>query len=125
MKKLTLAALAATAFAAPAQAGGHLDVIAFTINEGCDFATVVAITNDFNTWGAQYGYQARILMPIQSNDLETHFWVGESANAAAYGAAWDAWRTGLWQQGSGPQALGARFDQCTTNVRRAGYDIYP
>ena len=123
MKKLVLLAIAAAGFAAPAQAE-YWDVIAFKLNEGCSFQTHQQITADFNRWGAAYGYEAKILMPLYSDDLETMYWVGSSANAAEFGTAWDAWRNAQADSDSEPAKLWARFVECSTNVRRAGYDVY-
>jgi hypothetical protein len=123
MKKL----LALILFALPvsAQAGGHMDVIQVTLNEGCSVAQYVAIAHDFNeSFGKAHGYHTEILAPLQSQDLTAVFWVGRSASAAAFGAAWDAWRDALPDASSVPAKLQARFDKCSTNQSRRSYDIY-
>lgn len=123
MKKLLFTVLLCTPLSAFA-ADGHLDVIKFELNEGCSFADHQAITKDFNEWGADHGYHARVAVPLQNEDLNSYYWLGESANAAAYGAAWDAWRDGLSVADSVPAQLWARFRDCSVNVARHGYDLY-
>lgn len=106
-------------------AADHLDVIEFTLDEGCSFDKYMEIVNDFNTqWGSQNGYKAEILTPIQSHNLESMFWVGRSANAAAFGKAWDTWRDAQADPSSVPSKLWARFQGCSTNIGRRGYDIH-
>lgn len=123
MKQILLSVLLCaplTAFAA----NGHLDVIKFELKEGCTFAEHQAITEDFNEWGAENGYHARVAAPLQNEDLTFYYWLGESANAATYGAAWDTWRDALSDPNSVPAQLWARFEACSTNVGRWGYDLY-
>ena len=68
----------------------HIDVIEFTLNESCTMSKYLAIKDDFNEqWGAKNGYRSEVLVPIQSNNLTSLFWVGRSDNAATYGKAWD------------------------------------
>ena len=125
MTRHTLAALAAAPFALAASASAsHWDVIAFEMTGECSFAQYMDIVEDFNEWGADHGYQAKVAMPLQSDNLTTYFWVGESANAAAFGAAWDAWRDDLGNASSTPAKLQARFSKCSTNTRRVSYDVY-
>lgn len=103
----------------------YLDVIQVELKEGCDFNRYVAIKNDFNeTFGSRNGYHAEVLMPLQSEHLATLFWVGRAANAAAFGKAWDAWRDGLADKKSVSAKLWSRFQKCSTNISRQGYDIY-
>jgi hypothetical protein len=103
----------------------HIDVIEVTLNEGCSVPTYVAIKNDFNEqWGAKNGYQSEVLMPIQSNNLISLYWVGRSDNAAAFGKAWDQWSKDLADPDSVASKLWARFLECSTNVGRRGYDVY-
>lgn len=123
MKKLLLAALLCLPLSAIA-ANGHLDVIKFELVEGCSFAEHQAITADFNKWGADHGYRARVAAPIQNSDLSSYYWLGESADAATFGAAWDAWRDALADSGSVPAQLAERFAECSKNVSRNGYDLY-
>jgi len=52
------------------------------------------------------------------------FWVGRSANAAAFGKAWDTWRDALAKADSVPAKLNARLAACSTNVSRSGFDSY-
>jgi hypothetical protein len=104
-------------------AADHVDVIEFTLNEGCSFDKYMEIVNDFNTqWGSKNGYKSEVLTPIQSHNLVSMYWVGRSANAAAYGKAWDTWRSGLGDPSSVAAKLWARFQVCSTNVARRGYD---
>ena len=121
-KALILAALVGLA-ATPAQAE-HWDVIGVKLNEGCSIPQYLAITRDFNQWGKAYGYSATVLTPIQDSDQATMWWIGKSANAAKFGAAWDAWRDGLADANSAPAKLQARFAACSTNTTRSGYDAW-
>lgn len=123
MKKLLFSVLLCAPLLALA-ADGYLDVIKFELKEGCSFADHQAITKDLNEWGADHGYHARVAVPLQNDDLNSYYWLGESANAAAYGAAWDAWRDGLAVEDSVPAQLWARFEDCSVNVSRHGYDLY-
>ncbi len=103
----------------------HIDVIEVTLNEGCSVAKYVAIKDDFNEqWASNNGYRSEVLMPIQSSNLISLFWVGRSANAAAFGKAWDQWRDDLADPNSVASKLWARFLDCSTNVSRRGYDVY-
>ena len=121
MKKLLCAACFLLPTAASAE---HWDVIAIEMTGKCSFSKFMEVVADFNEWGAEYGYQARIAAPLQQEDLKTHFWVGESANAAAFGAAWDAWRDAQSDANSTPAKLQKRFDECSVNKQRRGYDVY-
>lgn len=123
MKKLAIAAAASLALCAPA-AAEHWDVIAFEMTGKCDFPEYMEIVDDFNVWAADHGYSAKVAMPFQSDDLTTYFWVGSSADAATFGAAHDAWLTGLADSESTPSALWARFQKCSTNMRRDSYTVY-
>lgn len=105
-------------------AASHMDVIRMTLNEGCSLGDLLAVRDDFNVWGAEYGYQSRIAMPIQGEDLNKLYWIGESADAATFGAAWDTWRDALSDPESVPAKLWARFQACSTNQERWGYDVY-
>lgn len=123
MKKYLILALA-MASASTAANAEHWDVIGVKINSGCSVEKYLKIKDDFNKWGAKHGYQASVLMPLQSNDLTTLWWIGKSENAAAFGAAWDAWRDGLANPESTPAKLNARFVECSTNVSRDSYDVF-
>ena len=122
MRKIIFAVLLCTPLAA--FAAGHMDVIKMELKEGCSLAELVEITADFNQWGADYGYHARIAAPLQNDDLTHLYWLGESANAATFGAAWDAWRDAQSDVDTAAAQLGARFDECATNISRTGYDLY-
>ncbi len=121
MKRLLVALLLVLPVTAMAD---YLDVIKFKLNEGCSFTTYVAVVKDFNEWGKANGYKAEVLMPLQQADLEYLFFVGRSANAAAFGKAWDAWRDAQANADSVPAKLNARFAACSTNVSRSGFDTY-
>lgn len=63
----------------------YLDVIKFKLNEGCSFATYVAVVKDINEWGKANGYKAEVLMPLQQADQEHLFFVGRGTNASQSG----------------------------------------
>ena len=113
-------------FALPVSAAAdHLDVIEFQLKEGCSFEQYMAIAKDFNSqWGAQNGYKAEVLVPIQSHNLESMYWVGRSQDTAAFGKAWDTWRDELTVPNSVASQLWARFLACSTNLARRGYDVH-
>ncbi len=112
-------------FAPAAALGGHADVIEVTLNDGCSVEKYVAIKDDFNkNWASKYGYKAEVFVPVQSDNLTSVYWVGRSANAAAFGKAWDQWVKDLTDPGSTAAKLWARFLECSMNVRRVGYDVY-
>lgn len=105
--------------------GDHLDVIEFKLNDGCSFDKYMEIAKDFNTqWGVNNGYKSEVLMPIQSPNLVSLYWVGRTKDAAAFGKAWDTWRNGLGDPDSLESKLWARFVVCSTNLSRRGYDTY-
>lgn len=110
----------------PAMASADfLDVIEVKLKEGCTFAEYLAIKDDFNSkWAAKYGYRAEVIMPVQSHNLVSLYWVGRTADAATFGKAWDHWRDGLSDPDSMPAKLWARFSACSTNISRRGYDVY-
>ena len=62
MKKILGAILILSASASHA---GHLDVIAFTMNEDCSLGQYLEIVDDFNEWGEAYGYQAEVAAPTE------------------------------------------------------------
>ena len=122
MKKVWI--LASFLLPMAANAEGHMDVIQADLQEGCTAAQYAAIAADFNeSWGKEHGYTAEILAPLQSQDLTSVFWIGRTANAAAFGAAWDAWRDALPDASSVAAKLQARFDECVVNTSRRSYDI--
>jgi hypothetical protein len=103
----------------------HIDVIEVELNEGCSVPEYVAIKDDFNEqWGSKNGYRSEVLVAIQSHNLTSLFWVGRSANAEAYGKAWDQWRDDLMDPDTVAAKLWARFLACSTNIGRRGYDVY-
>ena len=100
----------------------HVDVIEFTLNDDCSKAQYLEIVNDFREqWGSKNGYETEILFPLQSNNMTSIFWVGRSANAAAFGAAYDKWSTELADPDSAAAKLSERFGECSTSVGRRGY----
>jgi hypothetical protein len=102
----------------------HLDVIEFKLNPGCSFDKYMAIVKDFNQWGAKNGYRAEVLTPIQSNNLTSMYWAGRSKDAATFGKAWDTWRNAQADATTVEAKLEARFEACSTNLSRRGYDTY-
>ena len=103
----------------------HIDVIEVQLNEGCSVPEYVAIKDDFNKqWGSRNGYHSEVLVPIQSNNLISLYWIGRTENAAGFGNAWDQWRNDLANPDSVASKLWARFEECSTNVGRRGYDVY-
>ena len=122
MKKLLVLIL----FLSPTLASAeYMDVIKFKLTGECTFAEYLQIKDDFNAqWGKNNGYSARVAMALQNDDLESMYWIGTAENAAAFGAAWDTWRDALGNPDSVPAKLWARFEVCSTNISRRGYDIY-
>ncbi len=112
--------------ALPLSAGAeYMDVIQVTLDDDCSAQKYVQIKNDFNEqWGKNHGYMAEIAVPLQNDDLVSIFWVGRTANAAAFGAAWDAWRDELTDSRSIAAKLNARFQKCAGNQSRSGFDLY-
>lgn len=121
MKKILIAAVFLFPINAVAE---HMDVIEFKMKDECSFGEYMEIVTDFNEWGKDYGYQAKIAFPLQSNNLTSVYWLGTSANAATFGKAWDAWRDSLSDTDSVPAKLQARFSACGENLGRRGYDVY-
>ena len=100
----------------------HVDVIEFTLNEGCSKEQYLEIVYDFREeWGSKNGYETEILFPLQSNNMTSIFWVGRSANAATFGAAYDKWSTELADSDSTAAKLNERFGDCSTSIGRRGY----
>ena len=121
MKKFLIAAFLLLPLNAVAD---HMDVIEFKMLEGCSMEQYLAIVQDFNKWGEDYGYETKIAFPLQSNNLTSVYWLGMSANAAAFGKAWDAWRDALGDADSVPAKLSARFAECAVNLGRRSYDVF-
>lgn len=122
MKKLILLALLALPLSAAAE---HLDVIQTELKEGCSLEQYRAIAKDFNDqWGKSHGYSAQIAVPVQSNDLKSVYWLGRSASAESFGKAWDTWRDELSDPKSVAAKLQARFEKCSDDQGRRGYDLY-
>ena len=122
MKKLIIATLAMLPLAASAD---YLDVSQFELNEECSFEKYIAIKDDFNSqWAKDHDYKAEVLMPIQSHDMKSLFWVGRSSNAASFGQAWDAWQSESADPDSVAAKLVARFAQCSTETARRSYGVF-
>ena len=103
----------------------YMDVIEFELKDGCSFGEYLGIVEDFNTeWAPGTGYSSRIAMPLQSNNLTSLYWIGTTENAAAFGTAWDKWRNELNDPDSVAGKLWARFEKCSSNIGRRGYDVY-
>lgn len=122
MRKLLAIALLALPFAAAAD---HLDVIEVKLNEDCSIDTYLQIAKEFNSdWATSHDYRSEVLVPIQSHNLETLYWVGRSKTTEGFGKAWDAWKKDLENADSVAAKLWARFGKCGKNVSRRAYDIY-
>lgn len=122
MKKLMLAF--ALMFPLASQAD-YVDVIAGKMTGACSMAKYLQIVRDFNEqWAAPYGYKVEILIPQQSQDVQTFFWVGRIANAEAFGKGLDAWTAAQSDPNSLPAKLMARLRECTVNQSRAGFLTY-
>jgi hypothetical protein len=104
----------------------HLAVIQKKLGADCSVEEYVAIIQDFNAqWGKDYGYEAELAVPLQGEDLGSLYWVGRSANAEAFGKAWDAWRDAQSDSTSLAAKLQARFNACgELNEARHSYDTY-
>ncbi len=122
MKRILAALLVLSASVAQA---GHLDVISFTLDEGCSLGQYLEIVEDFNAWGKAHGYQTEIAAPMFSENMDTHYWLGRSADNEAFGKAYDAWQAGQADADSVPSKLNARFGECTTNMTRRAYSTFP
>ncbi len=122
MKKILAAILLTLPLAAAAD---HLDVIEVKLNADCSVDTYLQIAKDFNSnWAAGHDYRSEVLVPIQSHNLESLFWVGRSKTTEGFGKAWDSWVRDLRNPDSVAAGLWARFGKCGTNVSRRGYDSY-
>lgn len=111
---------------ASASHAGHLDVISFTLDEDCSLGTYLEIVDDFNEWGAAYGYQAEIAAPLFESNMATHYWLGRSASNEAFGKAYDAWEAAQADPDSVPARLNARFGECGAgNDSRNAYTTFP
>lgn len=119
MRKLIALMLLALPMASHAD---YVDVIAWKLKDGCSMSQYLQIVKDFNElWAREYGYHAEVLVPVQSSEVTTYFWVGRVANGAAFGKGLDAWTAAQADANSMPAKLMARLRECATNERRAGY----
>ena len=122
MKRMILSLLLLLPMGASAE---YMDVIEVNLLEGCSFETYMQITNDFNNeWGKANNYTSKVAMPLQSDDLVSLYWIGTTKDAATFGKAWDTWRDAQSDPDSTPAKLWARFQACSLNVGRWGYDLY-
>jgi len=122
MKKLML--LLVLAFPMASQAD-YVDVIGMKMTGACSTAKYLQIVQDFrDQWANSRGYKVEILMPQQSADVTTFYWVGRISNAEAFGKGLDTWAAAQSDPDSVPSKLVARFRECVTNVSRAGYKTY-
>ncbi len=119
MKKLIAALLLLMPMASVAD---HSDVIEFKLT--CSMDEYMAIVRDFNAWGKDHGYQTEIAVKHFHPNPGTLIWAGRSANAKAFGKAWDSWRNALADPASVPSRLNARFGKCSETVSRRSYDVY-
>ncbi len=123
MRKLLILAI----FCIPAISwADHIDVIPGNLIDGCTAADYIAIVADFNKdWGSKYGYNVEVFVPLQGDDMSTLYWVGRSENAAAFGAAYDAWSANAGNPESTEGKLMARFAECTEPFdRRESFIAY-
>lgn len=119
MKKLML--LFVLAFPMASQAD-YLDVIAGKLNPGCAMDKYLQIVQDFrDQWANARSYKVEVLVPVQSRDVATFYWVGRISNAEAFGKGLDAWTAAQSDPNSVPSKLMARLRECTTVESRAGY----
>jgi hypothetical protein len=103
----------------------HIDVIEGQMKEGCSVQKYMAIVKDFNEkWAVNQGYEAEVLFPVHSNNLKSIYWLGRSANSAAFGAAFDKWNKDLTDPDSMASKLSARFAECSDNIGRRSYMTY-
>jgi hypothetical protein len=116
---------AALFVAASTSQAGHLDVIGFTMKEGCSMTQYLAIVADFNEWAQAHGYQAEIAVPTFQSNLDTIYWLGRSADGETFGKAYDAWLSGIGESGSVPANLAERFGECADNDSRNAYRTFP
>ena len=121
MKKLLAALLLLMPMASVAD---HYDVIEFKLKPTCSMTTYMAIVKEFNMWAKDHGYQTEIAVKIHQADPGTHIWLGLSANAGAFGKAYDSWTAEVAKAGTVPSGLSKRFGECTELVNRRSYDAY-
>lgn len=92
------------------------------MNPGCTMGKYQQIVQDFrDQWVKDRGYTVEILVPVQSRDLGTFFWVGRISNAEAFGKGFDEWIAGQSDPNSVSGKLSARLRECVTMESRAGY----
>lgn len=121
MKKLIAIAFLSLPFAAATE---HMDVIQMELNADCSVSEFMQIVSDFNEFASDWGYNAKVAVPLQAENLVTIFWLGTSADAATFGKAWDNWRDAQSDANSDEAKLQARFSACATNTARRSYDVY-
>jgi hypothetical protein len=122
MTRIFAIALLALPVAATAD---HIDVIEVKLNADCSVDTYLQIAREFNSdWAPAHDYRSEVLVPIQSHNLESLYWVGRSKTTEGFGKAWDAWQKDLKNPDSVASRLWARFGKCGKNVARRGYDAY-
>lgn len=103
----------------------YVDVIAGKLNPGCSMSQYLQVVSDFNDqWAKDYGYKAEVLVPLQSRDMSTIYWVGRIKNAEAFGKGLDAWRAGQADSNSTAAKLMARMRECVTTESRGGFASY-
>lgn len=65
-------------------------------------------------------------MPTFGDDLQTHYWLGRSADGTTFGKAYDAWVAAQSDANSVPARLMARFEACeATSPTRHAYLTLP
>lgn len=122
MRTLLICAMTLLPFSAMS---GHLDVIGFQMKDGCSVEQYLQAVRDFNeNWGKDNGYHAEVVQPLQNDDLLTWYWLGRSADAQAFGKAWEQWVSDLENPDSVASGLWARFQECEDNVSRSSYIVH-
>ena len=122
MKKLLVIALVFLPWSASAD---FMDVIQLKLKDSCSVDKYRAIAKDFNEeWGKKHGYRAEIAVALHNDDLDSIFWLGRTANAEAFGKAWDTWRDERANPMSVAAKLQTRFNECGDNVSRSSFDVY-
>lgn len=103
----------------------HLDVISFTLKDGCSYSEMNETVAEFNGWASDMGYQAEIASPMFHDDMNTRYWIGRSAGNEAFGKAYDSWFSGLVDEDSNVASLSERMNDCMDFGARRAYMTSP
>jgi len=123
MKKQLLLGLSLSIFATLVQAD-YLDVLAFKLKPACTLKDFIALNQQMNEWGKPYNMTSEVVVPVFSDMPDGYAWVGRTPNAAAFGKAWDAWRTAVVKGEEPVSKLNARWSECTDTAYRRSFDSY-